>query len=421
MVSGAAIFAQRLAEGMSARGHHILVAAASDTGPAYLQQNGNLSILRLRSIHNPMRVGQRFMLPSRRAVLQALRDFQPDLIHTHDPFQLGLTGLEYARRAGIPVAFSIHQLPWFIASYLPSNLRAQTESVLWKYAAWLLKQFSILLAPTRTISDIVAERTGLRPRTISYGLDLSAFSASPLNPDRERTLRRQLGLPANVLVILHVGRLDTDKRVDRVIRAAARTMSATEARLLLVGDGREKPALIQLARSLGVAERVHFPGFVTMEHGLPEIYRLARLFVTASEIETQGIVLLEAAASGLPIAAVRATCIPEIVHVGENGFLAEPGDIDALARSMTTILNNAELARQMGQASHRLAQIHDQRVTMDLHEELYCELISHPCDLHIPYRAPTPVKHSTQPAGLPERISQISSRHRTAHAAGERK
>jgi glycosyltransferase involved in cell wall biosynthesis len=419
MVSGAAIFAQRLAEGMSARGHHVLVAAASDTGPAYLQQTGDLSVLRLRSYYNPMRVGQRFMLPSRRAVLQALRDFQPDLIHTHDPFQLGLTGLAYARRAGIPVAFSIHQLPWFVASYLPGNLRASAETVLWKYAGWLLKQFSILLSPTQTISDIVATRTGLRPRTISYGLDLSAFSASPLPLDRERILRRQLGLPANVPVILHVGRLDTDKRVDRVIRAAARTMCTTEAHLLIVGDGREKPALIQLARSLGVAERIHFPGFVTVEQGLSEVYRLARLFVTASEIETQGIVLLEAAASGLPITAVRATCIPEIVHVGENGFLAEPEDLDSLSHAMTALIHNNKLAGRMGNASQSLAQIHDQRVTMDLHEELYCGLTARLSDSH--HRAAAPYKAPIQPAILPKAASRTPGRPRVVHAVGERK
>ena len=376
MVSGAAIVAKQLAESMVARGHQVLVIAASESGPAYLQQNGSLSILRLRSINNPLRVGQRFMLPSRRAVLQALRQFQPDLIHTHEPFQLGLTGTEYARNAHVPVVFSIHQLPWFVASYLPIRLRERTESLLWNYAGWLLKRFSTLIAPTRTIADIVAARTGLRPRTISCGLDLNAFSASPLPPDRERILRHKLGLPANVPVILHVGRLDTDKRVDQVIRAGAKTMSATEAHLLIVGDGREKQRLIQLARELGIAGRVHFPGYITIEQGLPEVYRLARLFVTASEIETQGIVLLEAAASGLPIAAVRATCIPEIVHEGVNGFLAAPGDLDTLSRAMTDLIRDECLAQRMGNASRALAKTHNQRNTLHLHEELYRDVLA---------------------------------------------
>ena len=378
MVSGAAIFAKRLADGMAERGHQVLVIAASDRGAPYLKQTDNLSELHLRSAPNPFRVGQRFLLPARRAVLRALREFQPDLVHSHEPFHLGLTGIAYARRARLPVTLSIHQLPWFVASYIPDvdGLRARAESLLWDYARWVLKKFSVLVTPTRTISDIVAERTGLRPRTISYGLDLRAFTPSPLSPDFERTLRNKLGLPARVPVLLHVGRLDADKRVERVLRAASETMKETDAHLLLVGDGREKAALMRLADSLRLDGRVHFPGFITADRGLPDIYRLADLFVTASEIETQGIVLLEAAASALPIAAVRATCIPEIVHHGENGFLSEPGDIPALARSMTTLIQDSELATRMGKSSRMLAQVHDQQNTMKLHEELYGDLIA---------------------------------------------
>ena len=376
MVSGAAIVAKQLAQAMADRGHHILVIAASDRGAPYLTQSGNLSELRLRSIVNPLRVGQRFLHPDRHAILRTLRDFQPDLIHTHDPFQVGLTGVAHARLNNIPVMLSIHQLPWFAASYLPdvSGLRDSVETIFWNYARWLLKKFTVTLVPTQTVADIVAVRTGIRPRAISCGLDLRAFSASPLPSDRERILRYKFGLPAEVPVILHVGRLDTDKRVDRVIRAAAKTMSATDAHLLIVGDGREKPALIRLARSLGIAGRVHFPGFITADQGLPEVYCLASLFVSASEIETQGIVLLEAAASGLPIAAVRATCISEIVHHGENGFLSEPGDLDELSRSMTTLIQNPISAGKMGEASRCLAQPHDRQATLDAHENLYREL-----------------------------------------------
>ncbi len=378
MISGAAIFAKRIAEGMAERGHQVLVVAASDRGAPCLAQDQNLSALRLRSFHNPMRVGQRFILPARRAVLRALADFQPDLLHTHDPLQLGLSGITYSRAARVPIVLSIHQLPWFAASYIPDvdQLRARVESLLWNYARWLLRKFSALVAPTRTIAETVADKTGLPPSVISYGLDLRVFTPSPLSLDFDLSLRHRLGLPPRVPILLHVGRLDTDKRVDRVLRAAAETIRETGAYLLLVGDGREKSALMNLSKSLGIARRVRFPGFVTVDQGLPEIYRLARLFVTASEIETQGIVLLEAAASELPIAAVRATCIPEIVHHGENGFLAEPGDIEGLAQSMTTLLQNPLLAKRMGQASLRLAQFHDQQITMDAHEQLYRELIA---------------------------------------------
>ncbi len=89
---------------------------------------------------------------------------------------------------------------------------------------------------------------------------------------------------------------------------------------------------MKLCDSLGITDRVKFTGCISLQDGLPEIYRAASLFVSASEIETQGIVLLEAAASGLPIAAVHATCIPEIVHHGVNGYLAESGDLKRIGK-----------------------------------------------------------------------------------------
>jgi glycosyltransferase involved in cell wall biosynthesis len=352
-----------------------LVITASERGESYKSATDNLTVLRLRSIHNPMRVGQRFILSLRHSFIRALRDFQPDLIHSHDPFQLGLTGVKYARNARIPITLNIHQLPWFIASYVPDvvGLRGYIESILWSYARWLLQKFTSVITPTQTITIIIADMTGIKPQTISYGINLQRFHPH-LSPDDEPALRTRLNLPSKVPVILHVGRLDTDKRVDQVIRAAARAMQNTDAHLLVVGDGRQKTTLMKLCKLLGIENRCHFPGYVSLDEGLPEIYRLASLFVTASEIETQGIVLLEAAASGLPIVALKATCIPEIVHDGVNGYLTEPNDNIAFGNTITEMLLDSDKARKMGRAGRQLVQEHNILATFDSYERLYNDL-----------------------------------------------
>jgi len=373
MISGAAFFARDLAEAMARRGHQVLVIAASDKKYPYLDQKENLAVLRLRSFFNPMRVGQRFLLYPRRDVMKALREFQPDVIHMHEPLQMGLLGLEYGKRANIPTTLTLHQLPWFVASYLPERIRPSVEAVLWTYARWLLKRFTSIIAPTQTISTIIMQMIGLDTNVIGYGLDLDIFHSS-LSPDRESAARQKWNLPPGTPLILHVGRLDTEKRVDRVILAAARVMRESAAHLIVVGDGQQKKYLIQLCKNLGIAERVHFTGYILAGQGLPEIYRMANLFVTASEIETQGIVLLEAAASELPLVAVRATCIPEIVHHEINGYLAEPGDIHALAESMGRILKNPRLASAMGKQSRTLAERHDAQIKLEKHEKLYQQL-----------------------------------------------
>src|SRR3989304_690894 len=98
---------------------------------------------------------------------------------------------------------------------------------------------------------------------------------------------------------------------------------------------------------------------------------MASVFITASEIETQGIVLLEAAASGLPIVAVNATCIPEIVHNGVNGYLTEPGDIPAMSKAIRSILKDSSISQAMGRASCALAELHNWEASFDKHERMY--------------------------------------------------
>jgi glycosyltransferase involved in cell wall biosynthesis len=375
MISGAAIIAEKLAQAMAERGHQVLVIAASDHGQPYLVQNGNLSLHRLHSYQNPVRVCQRFLLYPRHASLRALQDFIPDIIHTHEPLQMGLLGIEYARRVDIPVTLTIHQLPWFVASYLPNmiGIRAFAESALWAYARMILRQFTSVTTPSHTVSKLVASMTGVQPMTISNGISLETFHP-PLSADDETDMRKKLNLPLHVPIILHLGRLDTDKHVERVILAAVQAMHQTEAHLLIVGDGCEKPVLQKMCKTLGIADRTHFPGYVSLQEGLPEIYRLASLFVTASEIETQSIVLLEAIASGLPIVAVRASSIPEIVYDGVNGYLAEPGDIHTLSKAIRGLLVNPVKAKLMGTASHALAVRHKFQYTIDEYEGIYRQL-----------------------------------------------
>ncbi|MFM8425039.1 MAG: glycosyltransferase [Chloroflexota bacterium] len=377
MISGASFAAGELAEEMSDRGHNVLVIAASEREYAYTHIEGDRTVVRLSSINNPLRVGQRVLLTPRRKVLKNLQDFQPDLIHVHEPFQLGLLGLQYAKQHHIPIILTTHQLPWFIASYMPNkfHIRDWVEKTLWLYASWLLKRFSAIIAPTKTVSKIICDKTSVNPKTIHYGIDLQTFHPRASLAERDET-RAQYGLPANVPIILHTGRLDTDKLVQRVLLAAAETLSHSNAHLLIVGDGNQKWHLMELCRSLGIESRTHFTGFISDKKELARIYRMSNVFVTASEIETQGIVILEAAACGLPIVAVRATCIPEVVQDGENGFLCEPGDINGLSKSIERIIADNDLAQAMRIKSRLVAERFGSESTFIKHETLYQEIVT---------------------------------------------
>ena len=377
MVSGASLAVQTLADGMVEQGHQVLVLTSSDRDEPYTVQKESLTVYHHRSYLNPFRVGQRYTRDAHRKNTKLLHDFGPDIVHTHDPFQFAYSGLKYAREKNVPVTITTHQLPWFIKAYLPEcpGVGDFIEEAFWGYSNWLLRKFDCVVSPTHTIAKVIQQETGVCPDVINYGIELDCFHNGMKDELAERTFRKSFDIPVNVPILLHVGRLDVDKSVEIVVRAAARSMAWNDAHLLVVGDGTEKARLMRLCKELGISKRSHFPGYITSRRNLADVYRMADIFITASEIETQGIVLLEAAACGLPIVAVNATCVPEIVKDGLNGFLVAPGDVDRMADRLSRLLSDRNKARVMGQSGCSISKNFDKQKMIDEHANLYAKVI----------------------------------------------
>jgi glycosyltransferase involved in cell wall biosynthesis len=291
---------------------------------------------------------------------------------------MGVFGLLTAQTLDTPIVTTIHQLPWFITAYLPElpGLHGTIEYGLWEYSRWLNQQSHVMVVPTATIAETIHAKAGFRPEVISNGVDLDYFNNEVLARIQHDSLCQKYGLEPERPTILHVGRLDTDKQVEFVIRAAAKVMERTTAQLLVIGDGEHRGDLMQLTQQLGIDKRSHFPGFVSPNGDLPDLYRLATVFITASEIETQGLVLLEALASGLPVVATNATCIPELVIDGRNGFLVNPRDVDGMAVALNKIICNPILKQKMGKAGRAIVQELSIAASLDKHENLYSDLIA---------------------------------------------
>lgn len=373
MISGASLAVQRLAEGMAARDHVVLVMTASERGDAYTEEFDNLKVRRLRAFQNPLRVDQSFLLWDRNIISAEFKEFKPQILHLHDPLNLGVAGLVTARRLQIPVALTLHQVPRFVSAYLPNvpALQNTVESGLWSYGRWLLQQCEKVIVPSHAIAEEIHSHDIQRPNVISNGIDLHTFNPDPPDPGERETLCLRYGLDPDLPVVLHVGRLDVDKQANLVIRASAQAINQVDAQLLIVGDGRQREELIELCANLGIGRFCHFPGFVETNGDLPGLYRLAAVFVTASEIETQGLVILEAMASGLPVVAIKATCIPELVQDNVNGYLSQPGEVGQMSEQVLRILMSPNRAKEMGRVSRALAQEHSIDKSIDNHEELY--------------------------------------------------
>ena len=147
-----------------------------------------------------------------------------------------------------------------------------------------------------------------------------------------------------------------------------------DAEFFLVGEGIARAELKKLAQTLGITDHVHFLGKV-LPPDLMDIYRAGWLFATASETETQGIVLIEAAATGLPLVAVDAGAVREVCQNRKNGYLCQPGDTAAMSRALAQLLTDKDLRTKYSQESLKIAQTHDIDHTLRRFEEIYHEAI----------------------------------------------
>ena len=136
---------------------------------------------------------------------------------------------------------------------------------------------------------------------------------------------------------------------------------------MIVGEGVDRT---RLEKEYGKKKNIHFLGRVVGDE-LYELYKVGDVFATASEIETQGIVLIEAAATGLPLIAVDAGAVAEVCINNENGYLCSPGSVDEIARAMKKILTDDKLRVKFSQKSIKIAAEHDLEKTLDKFINIY--------------------------------------------------
>lgn len=368
-ISGVSIVVRKVSRAMVCRGHEVMVLTASDRGKAYETEDEGVRLMRVRSISNPFWSDGPIPIIGAEEAEEALHQFQPDVIHTHDGALLSRQLLRRGIEWGIPMVSTCHFLPRFLTQYLTwgEKLEDLVESIAWDIALRLLEPFDHLVFPTRTQQKIFIQHGIDLPSTvISNGVDRTRYS--PVE-DRQELASLEQTLPQGPR-ILYVGRLARDKEIDILIKAMQPLAEQCNAHLLIVGQGDDRPRLEKLTDEIGVENCVHFLGFVP-ESELPEIYRRSDVFAIASTVEVQSIPTLQAASVGLPIVAVEASALPELVRAGENGYLTAPADPMAMSEALLAILKDPGTATRMGQASLALARTHDESETYSAHERLY--------------------------------------------------
>jgi 1,2-diacylglycerol 3-alpha-glucosyltransferase len=270
-----------------------------------------------------------------------------------------------------PLVFTYHTRYEKYAHYVPLPLGLVQAAAL-RLSAGFAAQADAVLAPSAVIRDELHARGVRTPiAVVPTGVDLERC-----RPGDRAAARRSLGVAEDEPLVLYVGRLDREKSVDRVLVAFERVASTIPAaRLVLVGHGTEAERLRRLAAGLPVARRIRFVGLKPHD-SLAECYQAADVFLFASETETQGLVLAEAAACGLPAVAVDAAGCDEVVRDGDTGVLTK-GDPTALAEAVIGLLLDPERRRAMGRRARENAErLFDVRLQIDRTMAVYADAVA---------------------------------------------
>lgn len=317
-VGGVARSVSTFAEAYQRLGHEVLIVAPRFDGkppPARLEQ----SVVRVPSLRNFNGSDFSVRLPLAAALSERLDEFKADIMHAHHPFLLGDTALRVAMNKNIPIIFTHHTRYEDYAHYVPF------PEAMREVAIELPTQFANLcdgvIAPSESLARIIRGRGVTTPiRVVPTGIDVAAFGSA-----NGRAFRQRMKIPADALVIGHVGRLAPEKNLEFLAEGVARFLHQNPAaRFLVVGDGPGRDSLRATLEQQGVADRLLLAGKRT-GRVLREAYRAMDVFAFASKSETQGMVVAEAMAAGCPVVALDASGVREVVVDGKNGVLLPAG------------------------------------------------------------------------------------------------
>lgn len=331
-VNGVARTLPRLVRHITERGGEVaLVTPQIAPEPA----DGVAMHVQLPCIPFPFYPELRLARPLDRASARRLRDFRPDVVHCAAEATVGWSGKRWAEENGVPFVTSYHtDIPAYLAGYGLAAL----EGGAW----WLMRAFHhdarITFVPSlHTRDQLAANGFHDRMRIWSRGVDARLYT-----PERRCEAVRARLAPGAERIVLFVGRLAPEKRVDVLIDAFAAVRAALGERVALViaGDGPAAPALKARA-----GEGVRFAGYVTGE-ALADAYAAADVFCSPSDTETFGNTVLEAMAAGAPVVVADRGGVTDFVEDGTNGFRARAGDpFDFSERLLDLLRDDALRAR----------------------------------------------------------------------------
>jgi len=267
---------------------------------------------------------------------EALRPQNVAVVHIHTPFVAHYAGLALARALGVPCVATYHTyFEEYLGHYLPFLPGAWVRAAARRFSRAQCNDLDAVVVPSAAMREVLAGYGVSRPLTVlPTGIPTDFFS-----PGDGRRFRGEHGIAAERPMALFVGRVAFEKNIGFLLEVVARARRLVPGLLLVVaGEGPALPALREQTEHLGLAGHVLFVGYLDRHSGLRDCYAAADAFVFASRTETQGLVLLEAMAQGVPVVGLAMMGTREII-LPQRGAVAAPDDVAGFARCLVDVLH----------------------------------------------------------------------------------
>lgn len=275
--------------------------------------------------------------PGKRRLLSYIRDLEPDVLHIHESYGLGLGSFS------IPHVFTVH-------GFDHANLIAQSAKFGWiRSKLWKFVEQRGLAAQKHIISITPYVREMIEPLTSASIYDIR-------NPVDEGFFKiARCPEPGR---ILYAAWIDENKNTLGAVKAFAGVATdCPEARLIIAGEPRDAEYIVRVKHSIeyyGISDKVEILGFLGRTELGKELTR-ASVFLLPSRQDTAPMAIAEAMAAGLPVIASNRSGIPYMLVEGQTGFLIDPESTDQMTERLTQLVRSQQLCRQMGQAGHKVA------------------------------------------------------------------
>lgn len=359
LVNGVSTSILMLEHALTKLGHEVFIITVSDNKKDYVLEN-NGHILRLPSVNLANCYDYKMTSVYPIKAVNMIKKMNLDVIHSNVEFTVGIFARVVSEQLSIPLVHTYHTNWEDYTHYITKNKKILDDicKKLLKYLVVFFEDKTVteLIVPSNKIYNLFKDKYKFTKNIhiIQTGIETSKFYKENFNQKDINSLKKKLGIKKKDFVVMTVSRLAKEKSVDRIINNHKELVKKySNMKLLIVGDGPDIDKLKDEAKSLGVSDSVIFTGKVPLSD-IPIYYQLGNVFVTASKSETQGLTVVEAISSSLPVVAVKDDSFVNSVIEDFNGFVFT--DDEKYINSISKLYEDKDLYNRLSNQSRLLSE-----------------------------------------------------------------